>query len=61
MPLFRDCDGLKVEEQLRTILMHVLAAISHKLLYKRENDAPNVLKRKLNRLSALIELADEQF
>lgn len=61
MPLFRNCGGFKVEIQLRTILMHTWAAISHKLLYKKESDAPNVLKRKLNRLSALIELADEQF
>lgn len=61
MPLFRDYDDFKVEIQLRTILMHTWAAISHKLLYKRESDAPNILKRKLNRLSALIELADEQF
>ncbi|WNN35442.1 hypothetical protein RIN65_04655 [Pantoea agglomerans] len=61
VPAFRGLDGLKVEIQLRTMLMHSWAAISHKLLYKKESDVPKKLKRSLNRLSALIELADEQF
>ncbi|WP_241904759.1 GTP pyrophosphokinase family protein [Vibrio cyclitrophicus] len=60
-PNYRNLDGLKIEIQVRTILMHAWAAISHKLLYKSENDVPKEFKRKLNRLSALIELADEQF
>lgn len=60
-PLYREYRGLKIEIQLRTMLMHTWAAISHKLLYKNESDAPRELKRRLNRLSALIELADEQF
>lgn len=60
-PLFSDYKGLKIEIQLRTMLMHTWAAISHALLYKHESDAPKEIKRRLNRLSALIELADEQF
>ncbi|WP_409439810.1 GTP pyrophosphokinase family protein [Psychromonas sp. GE-S-Ul-11] len=60
-PNYRGLDDLKVEIQVRTMLMHTWAAISHKLLYKRNDDVPNQFKRKLNRLSALIELADEQF
>ncbi|MFL1804330.1 GTP pyrophosphokinase [Plesiomonas shigelloides] len=60
-PNFRGLNGLKVEIQVRTILMHAWAAISHKLLYKNNDDVPKEFKRKLNRLSALIELADEQF
>lgn len=60
-PLYTDYEGLKFEIQLRTMLMHTWAAISHKLLYKKESDAPREVKRRLNRLSALIELADEQF
>ncbi len=52
---------LKAEIQIRTMLMHTWSAISHKLLYKKEKDIPPQFKRKLNRLSALIELADEQF
>lgn len=60
-PNYRGLEELKVEIQVRTILMHSWAAISHKLLYKKNDDVPKELKRKLNRLSALIELADEQF
>ncbi|ATP50501.1 (p)ppGpp synthetase [Pseudomonas putida] len=60
-PSARGLDGLKAEIQVRTMLMHTWSAISHKLLYKRVSDAPAQLRRKLNRLSALIELADEQF
>lgn len=60
-PNYRGLDGLKIEIQVRTILMHAWAAISHKLLYKNSDDVPKEFKRKLNRLSALIELADEQF
>lgn len=52
---------LPVEIQVRTVLQHAWAAISHKLQYKREEDAPAVLKRKLFRLSALFELADDEF
>lgn len=61
VPIYRGLGELKVEIQLRTMLMHSWAAISHKLLYKKESNVPRELKRKLNRLSALIELADEQF
>ncbi len=60
-PLYRDLSGLKIEIQVRTILMHTWAAISHKLMYKKESSIPVEINRKLNRLSALIELADEQF
>nr|WP_225917473.1 (p)ppGpp synthetase [Pseudomonas kurunegalensis] len=60
-PGARGLNGLKAEIQIRTMLMHAWAAISHKLLYKKEDDVPAQIKRQLNRLSALIELADEQF
>lgn len=57
-------DGLsefKAEIQVRTVLQHAWAAISHKLQYKREEDIPSQLRRKLFRLSALFELADDEF
>ncbi|EJM20671.1 hypothetical protein PMI21_01017 [Pseudomonas sp. GM18] len=60
-PNARGLEGLRAEIQIRTMLMHTWSAISHKLLYKREADVPYQFKRQLNRLSALIELADEQF
>lgn len=53
--------GLRAEIQVRTVLQHAWAAISHKLQYKRENDVPTQLRRKLFRLSALFELADDEF
>jgi ppGpp synthetase/RelA/SpoT-type nucleotidyltranferase len=53
--------GLKAEIQVRTVLQHAWAAVSHKLDYKAAKDAPGSVRRKLYRLSALFELADEQF
>lgn len=60
-PNYRGLDGIKFEIQSRTILMHAWAAINHKLSYKKEEDIPAEFKRSLFRLSALIELADQQF
>ncbi len=54
-------EGLKAEIQVRTVLQHAWAAISHKLQYKREGDVPLKLRRKLFRLSALFELSDDEF
>lgn len=52
---------LNVEIQVRTALQHAWAAVSHKLAYKSTGEAPSVLRRRLHRLSALFELADEEF
>lgn len=52
---------LKAEIQIRTVLQHSWASISHELQYKKTYDIPNTLKRKLFRLAGLFELADEQF
>lgn len=60
-PNYRNLDELIFEIQARTILMHGWAVINHKLLYKHEKDIPKQFRRDLFRLSALIELADEQF
>jgi len=60
-PNFRGLKNFKAEIQVRTILMHAWADISHKLSYKQEESVPNQLKRKLSQLCALFELADEQF
>lgn len=60
-PNYRELEGLKFEIQVRTILMHGWAVISHKLAYKHEDDVPKKFRRNLFRLSALFEMADEQF
>lgn len=52
---------LKAEVQVRTVLQHSWASISHELQYKKAYEIPDQLKRKLFRLAGLFELADEQF
>jgi putative GTP pyrophosphokinase len=54
-------NNFKAEIQVRTVLQHAWAAISHELEYKKSYDIPSILKRKLFRLAGIIELADEEF
>lgn len=58
---WKSAAGLRAEVQVRTVLQHSWAAISHALQYKREGDVPISLRRKLFRLAGLFELADEEF
>lgn len=51
---------LKAEIQLRTFLQHAWSNISHHFDYKLQEDIPKELRRKLFRLAALVELADEE-
>ncbi len=53
--------GLQAEIQIRSILQHAWATMSHKFDYKATAQAPKELRRRLFRLSALLELADEEF
>lgn len=52
---------LPAELQIRTVLQHAWAAISHKLEYKSSSETPRLLRRNLHRLSALLELGDLEF
>lgn len=58
---WRSFSGIKAEIQVRTILQHAWAAISHKLTYKSTEDVPTLVMRETFRLSALLELADQEF
>lgn len=61
LPEWKLLEKLKAEIQVRTVLQHSWAAISHELEYKKSYEIPSILKRKLFRLASLIELADEEF
>jgi putative GTP pyrophosphokinase len=60
-PNYRNLEDCKAELQVRTILMHAWAEIEHKLNYKSDSQVPEKFQRKLFRLSAKFEEADEQF
>lgn len=61
VPNYKGLEDLKTEIQVRTILMHAWAEIEHNLAYKSEAHTPDKFKRKLFRISAKLEEADEQF
>jgi len=52
---------LVCEIQVRTVLQHAWAAVSHQLHYKQENESSDEWSRRLYRLVGMFELADEQF
>lgn len=60
-PNYRGLQSLKAEIQIRTVLMHAWAEVEHKLNYKSDAQVPASFQRKLFRLSAKFEEADEQF
>lgn len=51
---------LVFELQLRTINQHTWACTAHELSYKQEIELPHELKRKVHRLLALYEIADDE-
>jgi putative GTP pyrophosphokinase len=61
LPEFNLFKGLKAEVQVRTLLQHTWAAIDWKLRYKSKDEAPREVRRKLFRISALLETADDEF
>ena len=61
LPEFKRFRGLKAEIQIRTVLQHAWAAIDWRFRYKREKEAPKELRRRLYRISALLDAADDEF
>ncbi|GAB3651180.1 (p)ppGpp synthetase [Echinicola sediminis] len=50
---------LQIELQVRTVIQDAWSILDHKIKYKKS--IPQTLKRRINRLSALFEIADEEF
>jgi putative GTP pyrophosphokinase len=61
LPEWAGVTGLRAEVQIRTAAQHAWAAVDHKLNYKSNHEIPDGLRRRFYRLSALFELADDQF
>ncbi len=53
--------GFKSEIQIRTLLQHAWAGISHDSLYKNMFKPPDQWQREMNRLAATLEEADQSF
>ena len=53
--------GLKAEIQVCTIAQHAWSDIGHDRIYKADCEIPDFWKREANRISALLEAADEEF
>jgi putative GTP pyrophosphokinase len=49
----------KIEVQIRTLSEHIWAETSHSLFYKREENIPKIINRDLYKLSALLEVVDD--
>lgn len=60
LPEFKRFIGLKFEVQVKTLLQHTWSTIDWKLRYKRRSEAPKRLRRRLFRISALLDAADDE-
>ena len=59
MPEYKAFVGFNFEIQIRTIIQDSWSVLDHKIKYKKS--IPNFLKRRINTLAALFELADREF
>lgn len=58
---YKKFSGLFCEIQIRTILQHAWAEIEHDIGYKNKFNLPQNLNRRFGKLSALLEIADDEF
>ncbi len=61
LPEFKGLSGLKFEFQLRTVLQHAWAELSHDRQYKFKTELPKDIERKIYLHAGLLELADKGF
>jgi len=54
-------DNIWAEIQVRTLAQHLWSDMAHELGYKPEVPVPDSMLRRLNRLSALLEISDDEF
>jgi putative GTP pyrophosphokinase len=59
LPEFKKFSDLRFEVQIRTIIQDAWSVLDHKIKYKKS--IPADLKRRINRLAALFEIADDEF
>lgn len=60
-PRYDNLSGMKCEIQVRTVLQDAWAIISHHLVYKSEASVPMKLRRNLNNITSLLEVAQGVF
>lgn len=58
---YSDYRDIVIEIQIRTILQHSWAEVEHGLGYKSQYEIPKDIRRRLTRLSATLEILDEEF
>lgn len=59
LPEFKKFADFRFEVQIRTIIQDAWSVLDHKIKYKKS--IPAELKRRINRLAALFEIADDEF
>lgn len=59
LPEFKKFADFRFEVQIRTIIQDAWSVLDHKIKYKKS--IPADLKRRINRLAALFEIADDEF
>ncbi|MCO7233959.1 MULTISPECIES: GTP pyrophosphokinase family protein [unclassified Cobetia] len=59
LPEYKSFSGFSFEVQIRTIIQDSWSVLDHKIKYKKS--IPNSLKRRINSLAALFEVADREF
>jgi ppGpp synthetase/RelA/SpoT-type nucleotidyltranferase len=60
-PRYDEVKNLKCEVQVRTILMHAWANVSHHLDYKKKTDIPSEFRKDFNAISGTLYMADTHF